>query len=266
MITLRLRAVAPVLLCLVAGAARADFEAGERAEAAGDYARALAELVPVADVDVRAALLLAALFDQGRGVRRDAQQALAWRRRAAELGDAQAQYALGRQYLEGRGVPAQPREGALWFERAAQQGHPDARFELGRMLAQGHGVPPDAQQGRALIEQAAEAGSGAARDWLSWPSDASQPSVAQAPAAPARPTDRDEPTPHATLEAAPAVRPGPDITWRWGISRGWGSGPWYYGFDYGVGAGPWGWYPYGWHPYGWYPYGSATQFGFGLSN
>jgi len=267
-----MRPFLPILLCALPVLSHADYEAGVRAHERGDYRRALAELVPAADGDARAALLLADMFERGTGVERDAQQALLWQRRAAELGDAQAQFALAQRYLEGSGVPAQPREAALWLERAAQQGHTEARFALGRMLAEGRGVPADSTQGRALIEQAAADGSSAAQAWLGWPREPAPhpPVVAEARSAPA-------PEPERSPERSDPgeIRSGPDIRWHWGAYRGWGSGAWY-GFNwhpgwgpYGYGAHPWGWYPYGWYPYGWYPYGhpgSGVHFGFGFSN
>ena len=45
------------------------------------------------------------MYDQGVGVPQDAAEAVAWYRRAAEQGDARAQYNLGGMYRKGRGVP-----------------------------------------------------------------------------------------------------------------------------------------------------------------
>jgi TPR repeat protein len=41
----------------------------------------------------------------GEGVRQDDQEAVKWFRRAAEQGDAHAQFRLGEHYDSGRGVP-----------------------------------------------------------------------------------------------------------------------------------------------------------------
>jgi hypothetical protein len=261
-----MRLVLSIVLCLLAVVARADFDAGASAYQRGDYRRALAELVPAADGDARAALLLADMFERGSGVERNAQQALRWRRRAADLGDAQAQFALGQQYLEGRDVPAQPREAAVWFERAAQQGHTEARFALGKVLAEGRGTAPDPAEGRRLIERAAEEGSAAAQAWLGWPQHTAPGGevVTRAPTPLVPPVQ--PPAPQARDNGD--VRSGPDIAWSWGVYKGWGSG--WYGLERygGLGPYPWGWYPYGWYPYG-YPYGypgSSLRFGFGFSN
>lgn len=254
-----------ILTCVLPPFAHADYEAGAGAYRTGDSRRALAELVPAADHDARAALLLADMFERGSGVERDAQQALMWRRRAAGLGHAGAQLALGRQYLRGAGVPAQPREAAAWFERAAQQGDPDARFELGRMLLDGRAIAADAARGRALIEQAAAAGSADARAWLGQPGGSGDTAIAEPQ--PSRATAPEAP---ATRVEPGDVRARPDVTWSWGMYRGWGSGAWY-AFDLhpGWGAHGPGPYPWAWHPYGWYPYGhpgSGVQFGMRFSN
>ncbi|MBQ6773666.1 MAG: SEL1-like repeat protein [Synergistaceae bacterium] len=42
---------------------------------------------------------------------------------AAQQGDAQAQYLLGRAYLEGIGVEQDPQKGLYWLEQASEQGH-----------------------------------------------------------------------------------------------------------------------------------------------
>jgi TPR repeat protein len=60
-----------------------------------------------------------------------------WLRRAAEQGNAEAQYDLGRHLLR------DDLKAALqWFERAAKQGHDMAQFELGEIYRQGKGDPP----------------------------------------------------------------------------------------------------------------------------
>ena len=260
-----MRARLTLLLCALPALGWAGYDAGRLAYDRGDYRRALAELVPEADRDGRAALLLADMFAQGRGVDRDAQQALLWRRQAADLGEVQAQLDLGERYLHGRGVPAQPREAAVWFQRAAAQGSAQARYELGRMLVDGQGVPPDPGQGRQLIELAAAEGSLAAREWLGQATarDANPPAVAKAPRPATAPQrhDRNPATPE-------QIMVGPQVGFGWGTYQGWGNGTWS-GFQwsegpYGWGPGPGSWYPWGWYPYG-YP-GPSSRFGFGLAN
>jgi len=51
--------------------------------------------------------------------------------KAAELGDIQAQYYLGRMYQKGEGVEKDEKKGLYYLEEAAIGGHPEARYSLG---------------------------------------------------------------------------------------------------------------------------------------
>ena len=62
-------------------------------------------------------------------------------RRAADQGNADAQFNLGVMYAEGRGVPRDDAEAARWYRCAADQGEAAAQFNLGLMYAKGEGVP-----------------------------------------------------------------------------------------------------------------------------
>ena len=56
-------------------------------------------------------------------------------RKAANSGDADAQYELGRKYRQGDGVDKNLRQAAEWFRLAANQGHSDAQNILGVMYS-----------------------------------------------------------------------------------------------------------------------------------
>lgn len=75
-------------------------------------------------------LASAARLEHGEGVPRDLPQALALYCRAARLGDAQGQYALGWMLANGRGAPRDDGAAAQLFALAAAQGHPQARAML----------------------------------------------------------------------------------------------------------------------------------------
>jgi TPR repeat protein len=66
-----------------------------------------------------------------------------WFRKAADQGDAVAEFLLGHQYANGIGVPQDYGEAMIWFRRAAAQGHTVAKLHLGIMYAEGRGVPQD---------------------------------------------------------------------------------------------------------------------------
>ena len=59
-----------------------------------------------------------------------------WYRKAAEQGDAEAQYKLGGCYLDGEGVARDKTEALKWWRKAAEQGHEEARsfFEVLKKL------------------------------------------------------------------------------------------------------------------------------------
>jgi TPR repeat protein len=59
---------------------------------------------------------------------------------AAEQGDAQAQYRLGRAYARGLGVDQNNEEALKWLRKAAEKGDADAQFMLGGMYIKGQGV------------------------------------------------------------------------------------------------------------------------------
>ena len=64
-------------------------------------------------------------------------------RRAAQQGDAEAQYELACCYANGREIPQDDAEAAKWYQKAAEQGHADAQNNLGWMYKTGRGVPVD---------------------------------------------------------------------------------------------------------------------------
>ena len=53
-------------------------------------------------------------------------QAVYWWSKAAEQGDADAQYNLGRAYWLGDGIPMNKPLAVYWYRKAAEQGNADA--------------------------------------------------------------------------------------------------------------------------------------------
>jgi TPR repeat protein len=98
------------------------------------------------------------MYGSGRGVAADPAAAWQWRLRAAQLGDAGAQFVVGMRYLNGPGVVRDPNEAAFWLEQAARQNHPHAAFELGLLLLAGDGVTPNPERGLDWLRAAADLG------------------------------------------------------------------------------------------------------------
>ena len=112
---------------------------------------------------------LADLFARGKACReKDAAQALALFRKAAEQGYAEAQYELGRIAIEGVGAwpslenvvewARKSDEAVFWFGKAVEQGHAGAQYELGKLYAEGVGVTRNGAQAVELFRQSAEQG------------------------------------------------------------------------------------------------------------
>ena len=91
-------------------------------------------------------------------VPKDAAQAVAWYRKAAAQGDADAQYNLGVSYANGEGVPKNAAQAVTWCQKAAAQGQANAQFNLGEMYARGEGVAQDNVLAYAWLNLAAVSG------------------------------------------------------------------------------------------------------------
>ena len=81
-----------------------------------------------------------------------------WYRKAAEQGDADAQYSLGVMLDNGAGVPEDDAAAVRWYRKAAEQGDADAQHKLGRMYADGAGVSQDNVSAYAWASVAAAQG------------------------------------------------------------------------------------------------------------
>lgn len=67
-------------------------------------------------------------------------------RRAAEQGNADAQYNLGDCYYYGEGVAQDYAQAVYWYRQAAEQGNAWAQYNLGVCYAEGLGVDRDSKQ------------------------------------------------------------------------------------------------------------------------
>lgn len=84
-----------------------------------------------ADAEWRRRAVVAEMSANGLVMPRDlADAALRWRK-AADRGDANAQFCLANMYDSGQGVPQDYTEAARWYRKAAEQGHARAQFILG---------------------------------------------------------------------------------------------------------------------------------------
>ncbi len=70
------------------------------------------------------------MYYYGEGVTKDSVQAAKWIRKAAEQGDALAQYNLGLMYYNGNEVPLDKIKAYTLWMKAARQGHEEAQHNL----------------------------------------------------------------------------------------------------------------------------------------
>jgi len=79
-------------------------------------------------------------------------------KKAAEQGDADAQYDLATMYHNGEGVPQNYAEAAKWYKKAAEQGDEISQHNLARMYLRGEGVPQDYIEGYVWLSIASAKG------------------------------------------------------------------------------------------------------------
>lgn len=102
---------------------------------------------------------LGARYASGEGGEQDFAKSLEWYTKAAEQGNAKAQWNVAILYARGPGGIAQDMQQAVqWCQQAADQGFAAAQATLGLMYANGQGVEKDMGQAVALLQQAADQG------------------------------------------------------------------------------------------------------------
>ncbi|OHC77182.1 MAG: hypothetical protein A3B62_05845 [Rhodospirillales bacterium RIFCSPLOWO2_01_FULL_65_14] len=80
---------------------------------------------------------------KGQGVEKDQAEAAKWFAKAADKGDAAAEFELARMYEEGRGLPKDDKKALEWLKKAAADNHADAQILLGFYHEKGTGVEQD---------------------------------------------------------------------------------------------------------------------------
>jgi hypothetical protein len=73
------------------------------------------------------------MYYNGNGVIQDYKQAVAWYQKAADQGNAGAQYNLGFMYKNGYGVNKDSKQAVAWYQKAADQGDVDAKQALKKL-------------------------------------------------------------------------------------------------------------------------------------
>ena len=146
-----------VILALLAPLnAGADIDKGKAAVEAGDYATAAQKFKKAAEQgDADAQYNLGSMYFRGDGVEQDYVEAVKWYTLAAEQGYARAQAELGSMYENSwpykRAIPQDYVEAVKWYTLAAEQGY--AQTTLGYMYVKGHGVEVNYSKADLLFKE-----------------------------------------------------------------------------------------------------------------
>ena len=113
------------------------------------------------------------------GKTKDYDQAVKWYRKAAEMGNADAQNNLGICYANGQGVTQEyenfvlaaffgetDKEALKWYRKAAEQGHSQAQNNLGLCYYKGRGVTKDLNKAKEWWRKSAAQGNQTAKNNL----------------------------------------------------------------------------------------------------
>jgi len=94
----------------------------------------------------------------GTGTEVDLEKARFYFKKAAELGNADALYGLGKLYLNPEFHDYDPAKAVEYLEEAVQKDNAFAKYQLGKLLCQGELVPKNIARGLPLLEELAENG------------------------------------------------------------------------------------------------------------
>ena len=150
------------LLLLVSLQTFASMEEALDAYKKGDYGVAVKQLSALGEAgDISAQIMLGALYNKGGAVARDDKIAASWFEKAANHGNAEAQYQLGYLY-ENSNLPKDYATAAGLYHKAAQSGSAKAQFRLGVFYAGGLGVTKNMNEsilwlGKAALQENSEA-------------------------------------------------------------------------------------------------------------
>ena len=112
---------------------------------------------------IPAQMKLGIYFHFGRGnLEADKKKACYWMKKAAQVGNSEAQCWVGLFYLWGYFGKKDAKTALLWFHRAAQQNNPDGLYEIGSCYEHGEGVEKDLKKAIEWYEKAAARDSGEA--------------------------------------------------------------------------------------------------------
>ena len=125
----------------------------------GDYNNAFPLFKKAANLGYASAQnALGVMYREGKGVAQNYEEALRWYRKAANQGDAMAQNSIGVMYRRGICVPQNDVEAVTWYYKSADQGYAVAQSNLGIMYENGLGVTKNYAEAIKWYRKSAEQG------------------------------------------------------------------------------------------------------------
>ena len=129
----------------------------------------VAELIKKAEEgDKNAQKALGKMYDEGKGVAENKQEALKWYKLAAEKGDAESQFYVGRSYYTEGTDRESDKTAFKWFEKAAKQDNPDVQLYMAECYFYGYGVTPNYELAVDFYKKSATLGYAEAMFSLGW--------------------------------------------------------------------------------------------------
>ena len=108
---------------------------------------------------IRAHVMLGNCYLLGHGVAKDEQEGTQWFKKGAELGDPEAQWALGMYYVFCLPISARDNnESFMWFKKAGENSHINAQYNVGLCYEKGKGVAQDDKEALFWFKKAADQG------------------------------------------------------------------------------------------------------------
>lgn len=135
------------------------FQDGMQAYKAGNYTSALTCFKKAAGMgNVEAQFKCGQMYYNGEGVKQDDAEAMNWFMKAAEQNHAWAQFYCGLMYTYGKSVMSSDRKALSWYRKSAEQGVARSQFQCGVMYYKGEGTDTDRDEARMWLEKAADQG------------------------------------------------------------------------------------------------------------
>lgn len=102
--------------------------------------------------------LLGVMYNYGYSYDVNLEKALSYYKKAAVLGNPDAQFNIGQMYFEGEGIAKNFEEAFKWYSLSADQNYPLAKLQLATLYFKGYGVKVDINNAIEIIKPLANAG------------------------------------------------------------------------------------------------------------